>query len=90
MINNDSQYIKMATLYPIINGKKIAFSKIIAPTKKSAVSKNLKASRRYSVFTMLLGFFVLSPNKTLNKCNEVKTAMPLPIKEDLALSKPKK
>ena len=90
MINSDSQYIKMATLYPIINGKKIAFNKIIAPTKKSAVSKNFKPSRRYSVFTMLLGFFVLLLNKTLNKCREVKTAMVLPIREDLALSKPKK
>lgn len=90
MINNDSQYIKMATLYPIISGKKIAFNKIIAPTKKSAVSKNLKASRRYSVFRMLLGFFALLFSKTLSKCKEVKTAIELPTKDDLALSKPEK
>ena len=80
----------MATLYPIISGKKIAFSKIIAEIKNSAVSTNLKASRRYSVFTMLLGFFSLLLNKTLSKCKEVKTAIALPIKEDLALSKSEK
>ena len=76
----------MATLYPIINGKKIAFNKIIAPTKSSAVSRNLKASRRYSVFTMLFGFFSLLSSKTLSKCKEVKTAIALPINDDLALS----
>ena len=80
----------MATLYPIINGKKIAFSKIIAATKNTAVSKNLKASRRYSVFTMLLGFFSFLPNKMLSKWREVKTAIELPINEDLALSSPSK
>ena len=80
----------MATLYPIINGKKIAFSKIIAAIKNAAVSKNLKASRRYSVFTMLLGFFSFLSSKMLSKWREVKTAIELPIKEDLALSKPNK
>ena len=80
----------MATLYPIINGKKIAFSKIIAAIKNAAVSKNLKASRRYSVFTMLLGFFSFLSSKMLSKWREVKTAIVLPIKEDLALSKPNK
>ena len=80
----------MATLYPIINGKKIAFSKIIAATKNTAVSKNLKASRRYSVFTMLLGFFSFLSNKMLSKWREVKTAIELPINEDLAPSNPSK
>ena len=80
----------MATLYPIISGKKIAFSKIIDATKNTAVSKNLKASRRYSVFTMLLGFFSFLSNKILSKWREVKTAIELPINEDLALSNPSK
>ncbi len=77
----------MATLYPIISGKKIAFSKIIAAIKNAAVSKNLRPSRRYSVFTMLLGFFSFLVNKRLNKCREVKTAIELPINDDLALSR---
>ena len=76
----------MATLYPIINGKKIAFNKIIATTKSSAVSRNLKASKRYSVFSMFYGFFSLLSSKTLSKCKEVKTAIALPINDDLALS----
>ncbi len=80
----------MATLYPIISGKKIAFSKIIAAIKNAAVSKNLKASRRYSVFTMLLGFFSFLSSKMLSKWREVKTAIELPINEDLALSNPSK
>ena len=80
----------MATLYPIISGKKIAFSKIIAAIKNAAVSKNLRPSRRYSVFTMLLGFFSFLSSKMLSKWRDVKTAIELPIKEDLALSKPNK
>ena len=76
----------MATLYPIISGKKIAFNKIIDTTKSSAVNRNLKASRRYSVFTMLFGFFSLLSSRTLSKCKDVKTAIALPINDDLALS----
>ena len=62
----------MATVYPIISGKKIAFRKIIAAIKNAAVSKNLKASRRYSVFTMLLGFFSFLANKTLTNAERLK------------------
>ena len=64
--------------------------RIIAAIKNAAVSKNLKASRRYSVFTMLLGFFSFLSNKMLSKWRDVKTAIELPINEDLALSSPSK
>lgn len=88
--NNDNQYTKTATIYPIIKGKNMAFKKIMEAPKRAPVIMNLSASIKYSEFTIFFGSDSSGLNTSLNKCADEKRAIKVPVIADFALNGPEK